>query len=119
MGKAVNDADVAFYFVHWLTDLAGAEPTPLEGSEKFVLKFPMPVLAAFIKSFAVINELAHKTETQASNPNMAPTLIWHPPYTSSPKRRRPRRATHGAAAAAPSLFAVGPALSPAPLGVTP
>ena len=27
-------ADVAFYFVHWLTDLAGAEPSPLEGSEK-------------------------------------------------------------------------------------
>ena len=36
--ESVRDADVAFYFVHWLTDLAGAEPTPLEGSEKFVLK---------------------------------------------------------------------------------
>eukprot|EP00326_Haptolina_ericina_P043239 CAMPEP_0181257476 /NCGR_PEP_ID=MMETSP1096-20121128/50265_1 /TAXON_ID=156174 ORGANISM="Chrysochromulina ericina, Strain CCMP281" /NCGR_SAMPLE_ID=MMETSP1096 /ASSEMBLY_ACC=CAM_ASM_000453 /LENGTH=613 /DNA_ID=CAMNT_0023355797 /DNA_START=93 /DNA_END=1934 /DNA_ORIENTATION=- len=57
-------ADVAFYFVHWLTDLAGAEPSPLEGSEKFVLKFPMVVLASFIKSFSVINELAHKTETE-------------------------------------------------------
>lgn len=57
-------ADVAFYFVHWLTDLAGAEPTPLEGSEKFVLKFPMAVLGSFIKSFSVINELAHKTETE-------------------------------------------------------
>merc|ERR1712176_1002199 len=22
-------ADIAFYFVHWLTDLSGAEPTPL------------------------------------------------------------------------------------------
>jgi len=64
MKERVSDQDVAFYFVHWLTDLAGAEPTPLEGSEKFVLKFPMPVLAAFIKSFSIINELAHKTETQ-------------------------------------------------------
>ena len=36
----VAASDVAFYFVHWLTDLAGAVPSPLEGSEKFVLKFP-------------------------------------------------------------------------------
>lgn len=56
-------ADVAFYFVHWLTDLAGAEPTPLEGSEKFVLKFPHPVLGSFIRSFGVINELADLSET--------------------------------------------------------
>ena len=27
-------------------------------------QFPMPVLASFIKSFSIINELAHKTETQ-------------------------------------------------------
>ena len=52
----------AFYFVHWLTDLAGAVPTPLEGMEKFVLKFPHPVLASFIASFGVVNELAHKSE---------------------------------------------------------
>ena len=36
-------SDIAFYFVHWLTDLAGAEPTPLNGSEKLVLRFPHPV----------------------------------------------------------------------------
>ena len=58
--------DVALYFVHWLTDLAGeaqeiggrfriqltvklvcteagAEPTPLGGCEKFVIKFPLHV----------------------------------------------------------------------------
>ena len=57
-------ADVAFYFVHWLTDLAGAEPTPWEGSEKFVLKFPHAVLGSFIKSFSVVNELAHRSETE-------------------------------------------------------
>jgi len=56
--------DIAFYFVHWLTDLAAAVPTPLEGAEKFVLKFPRPVLGSFIRSFSVLNELAVKTETQ-------------------------------------------------------
>ena len=28
----LDGGDVAFYFVHWLTDLAGAEPTPLRAS---------------------------------------------------------------------------------------
>ena len=40
----VQSEDIAFYFVHWLTDLAGADPTPLKGSEKFVLRFPHQVL---------------------------------------------------------------------------
>jgi len=62
--EGVEKADVAFYFVHWLTDLAGAHPSPLEGSVKFVLQFPQPVLASFINSFSVLNELANKTETQ-------------------------------------------------------
>ena len=60
----VSSSDVAFYFVHWLTDLAGAEPTPLRGSEKFVLKFPHFVLDSFIQSFHVINELANRSETE-------------------------------------------------------
>ena len=25
----LSQSDIAFFFVHWLTDLAGAEPTPL------------------------------------------------------------------------------------------
>ena len=57
------DCDIAFYFVHWLTDLAGAIPSPLAGSEKFVLKFPHPVLGSFIRSFGVINQLADASET--------------------------------------------------------
>ena len=56
--------DVAFYFVHWLTDLAGAVPAPLQGSEKFVIQFPHFVLASFIRSFPVIHRLAAQTETQ-------------------------------------------------------
>lgn len=62
--EGVSPADVAFYFVHWLTDLAGAEPSPLGGAEKLVLKFPHEVLDSFVKSFSVINELAINTETR-------------------------------------------------------
>merc|ERR1719506_2673733 len=57
-------SDVSFYFVHWLTDLAGAEPYPLEGSEKFVLYFPHAVLRSFLRSFPVVQELAHSSETE-------------------------------------------------------
>ena len=64
LSGSVAPADVAFYFVHWLTDLAGAEPSPLGGAEKFVLKFPHAVLDSFIRSFSVLNELAARTETQ-------------------------------------------------------
>lgn len=56
--------DVAFYFVHWFADLAGAEPFPMQGCEKFVLKFPLPVLTNFIDSFPVVWNLGPKTETQ-------------------------------------------------------
>ncbi len=61
-GGAAN-ADVAFYFLHWLTDLAGAEPSPLRGCEKFVLKFPGPVLASFVRSFPIVQGLAERSMT--------------------------------------------------------
>ena len=47
-----------------LTDLAGAEPSPLGGAEKFVLKFPHAVLDSFIRSFSVLNDLAVASETE-------------------------------------------------------
>uniref|UniRef100_A0A7S1A7R1 Uncharacterized protein n=1 Tax=Noctiluca scintillans TaxID=2966 RepID=A0A7S1A7R1_NOCSC len=56
--------DIAFYFVHWLTDLAGAEPFPLEGCEKFVLKFPQHVLQTFLDSIPQIRQLDTHTETE-------------------------------------------------------
>lgn len=56
--------DVAFYLTHWLTDLAGAEPCPMEGCEKFVLKFPMQVLMSFLDSFSFVQRLSQQTETQ-------------------------------------------------------
>merc|ERR1719221_2535513 len=55
--------DVAFYFLHWFTDLAGAEATPLGGAEKFVLKFPHAVLDSFIWSMPFLEKLVDTTET--------------------------------------------------------
>merc|ERR1712032_105346 len=57
-GKA-KDADIAFYFVHWFVDLAGAEGSPLAGCEKFVLKFPQRVLGQFLESFGVVQVRWH------------------------------------------------------------
>jgi len=62
-GRAA-DEDVAFYFVHWVTDLAGAEPTPFNGCEKFSVKFPPAVLQGLLGCFSVVKELASKTETE-------------------------------------------------------
>lgn len=60
----IGRQDVALYFVHWLTDLAGAEPTPLAGCEKFVTKFPLPVLNSFLRSFEFVERIATQTETE-------------------------------------------------------
>jgi len=56
--------DVAFYFVHWVTDLAGAEPTPYRGSEKFAIKFPPQVLQSLLTCFHIVDSLALNTETE-------------------------------------------------------
>mmetsp|Transcript_84601 Transcript_84601/g.274071 ORF Transcript_84601/g.274071 Transcript_84601/m.274071 type:complete len:922 (-) Transcript_84601:359-3124(-) len=60
----ISSRDVALYFVHWLTDLAGAEPTPLGGCEKFAVKFPLPVLNSFLRSFEFVEKIANCTETE-------------------------------------------------------
>ena len=52
--QGLESSDVAFYFTHWLTDLAGAEPTPTRGCEKFVLRFPQPVLHKLISSMSLV-----------------------------------------------------------------
>lgn len=54
----VSSADISFYFVHWLTDLAGAVPTPLRGCEKFVVAFPRPVLQTLVDSMPIVQRLA-------------------------------------------------------------
>jgi len=56
--------DIAFYFVHWFADLAGAEPYPPEGCEKFVLKFPLKVLKQFVQSFSIVQTLGEAPETE-------------------------------------------------------
>jgi hypothetical protein len=55
--------DIFFYFLHWFTDLAGAEARPLAGAEMFVLKLPHPVLALFLWSIPYLGKLAHMSET--------------------------------------------------------
>uniref|UniRef100_A0A7S2N7H0 Uncharacterized protein n=1 Tax=Haptolina brevifila TaxID=156173 RepID=A0A7S2N7H0_9EUKA len=60
----LSKSDVAFYFVHWLTDLGGAEPSPLLGSEKLVVRFPHSVLRSFVASFSIVGELAVESETR-------------------------------------------------------
>jgi len=61
---AASRRDVAFYFVHWVTDLAGAEPTPYRGSEKFAVKFPPKVLQSLLSCFNIVDGLALHTETE-------------------------------------------------------
>jgi hypothetical protein len=57
--------DLAFYFTHWFTDLAGAEPFPTEGCEKFVLKFPKHVLNQFLLSFSIVQNISVPGATEA------------------------------------------------------
>lgn len=56
--------DLSFYFFHWLTDLSGAEGQPLGGAEKFVLRFPRSVLAAFLWSIPHLQLLTTAPETK-------------------------------------------------------
>lgn len=56
-------ADLGLYFLHWFTDLAGAEATPLGGAEKFVLKFPHSVLTSFLWSIPFLGKLETSSET--------------------------------------------------------
>eukprot|EP00930_Biecheleria_cincta_P037717 TRINITY_DN25918_c0_g1_i1.p1 TRINITY_DN25918_c0_g1~~TRINITY_DN25918_c0_g1_i1.p1 ORF type:complete len:572 (-),score=110.77 TRINITY_DN25918_c0_g1_i1:94-1809(-) len=64
--ESAPDRDVAFYFLHWFTDLAGAEAKPLEGAEKFVLRFPKHVTQSFLSSIPFLEKLAQETETQVN-----------------------------------------------------
>eukprot|EP00928_Gymnodinium_smaydae_P036282 TRINITY_DN25380_c0_g1_i1.p1 TRINITY_DN25380_c0_g1~~TRINITY_DN25380_c0_g1_i1.p1 ORF type:complete len:1280 (+),score=181.68 TRINITY_DN25380_c0_g1_i1:105-3944(+) len=62
---AAPSADVTMYFVHWFADLAGAEPCPLHGCNKFVLRFPHRVLSQFLDSFSIVQQLGtSSSETQ-------------------------------------------------------
>jgi len=61
---SVSSSMIAFYFVHWLTDLGGAVPTPLEGAVKLVVQFPLAVLASFIRSFPLVQRLSDLSQTE-------------------------------------------------------
>eukprot|EP00425_Heterocapsa_triquetra_P043850 CAMPEP_0195086444 /NCGR_PEP_ID=MMETSP0448-20130528/26578_1 /TAXON_ID=66468 /ORGANISM="Heterocapsa triquestra, Strain CCMP 448" /LENGTH=894 /DNA_ID=CAMNT_0040119929 /DNA_START=141 /DNA_END=2823 /DNA_ORIENTATION=+ len=75
----LSQQDVALYFVHWLTDLAGAEPTPLGGCEKFVIKFPLPVLNSFLRSFEFVGKIATQTETEVVEEYLKTRWLEHQP----------------------------------------
>jgi len=62
--RMASGADLAFYFVHWLSDIAGAEGTPLAGAEKFTRKFPHGVLRSFLWSMSYLQRLTEQSETE-------------------------------------------------------
>jgi len=65
IARNATKRDIAFYFVHWFADLAGSEPYPAEGSERFVLRFPMRGFQHFVDSFSIVGTLSESvTETQ-------------------------------------------------------
>lgn len=97
--EGVDASDVAFYFVHWLTDLAGAEPTPLRGAEKFTVRFPHAVLHKFIGSFHVVQRLA----------DTAPTELLQDYLVKSWPVDLLGNATHGGAALYPIPYTLRPA----------
>eukprot|EP00440_Ansanella_granifera_P066560 gb/GFBE01072188.1/.p1 GENE.gb/GFBE01072188.1/~~gb/GFBE01072188.1/.p1 ORF type:complete len:957 (+),score=177.15 gb/GFBE01072188.1/:1-2871(+) len=80
----VGARDVALYFVHWLTDLAGAEPTPLGGCEKFVIKFPIHVLNSFLRSFKFVEGIAVQTETEVMESYLKYRWTDFSPYLGDP-----------------------------------
>ena len=82
---AASSSDIAFYFVHWLTDLAGALPTPLSGTEKFAAAFPHAVLKSFIRSFSCVQRLAVRSPTALMQEFL---LEWWPAHLGLPPSGR-------------------------------
>jgi len=62
-GQEGDDDNVALYFFHWFTDLAGAQATPLGGAEQIVLRFPQKVMLSFLWSIPCVRHLSHEDET--------------------------------------------------------
>jgi hypothetical protein len=62
--EGVDESDVAFYFMYWLSQLSGQEPTPKQGAEKIVSRLPDSALSAFLKAFQHVCRLASRTETE-------------------------------------------------------
>jgi len=69
-----SKSDISFYFVHWLTDLAGAEAyqgRPWPGAEKFTTHFSPKVLESFVDSFGFVDRLAFQSEVQVMEDYLA------------------------------------------------
>ena len=76
--NGVGPDSISFYFVHWLTALAGATPTPLNGCEKLVLGTPHSVLAGFIHSFHCVRRLKDQSPTQVTEDFLVTRWVRHP-----------------------------------------
>jgi len=83
--QGATPQDLGLYFLHWFTDLAGAEATPLGGAEKFVLKFPHAVLASFLWSIPFLGKLVGSTETEVVEMYLKARWKMLAPRFSSPK----------------------------------
>eukprot|EP00930_Biecheleria_cincta_P047471 TRINITY_DN32918_c0_g1_i1.p1 TRINITY_DN32918_c0_g1~~TRINITY_DN32918_c0_g1_i1.p1 ORF type:complete len:1125 (+),score=179.91 TRINITY_DN32918_c0_g1_i1:341-3376(+) len=62
--SGAEERDIDLYFLHWVTDLSGAEAAPLAGAEKLVMKFPQSVLASFLWSMSFLRKLKSLSETE-------------------------------------------------------
>lgn len=61
--KDAAEEDIGLYFLHWLTDVAGADATPIRGAERLVLRCPLKVLNAMLVSFPFLKTLGRGSET--------------------------------------------------------
>ena len=83
IARGASSSDIAFYFVHWITDLAGAVPTPLAGAEKLVAQFPHFVLTSFLWSMPFLQRLADGTETEVNEQYLLARWKSHPSNAKS------------------------------------
>lgn len=76
---------IAFYFVHWLTDLAGAKANPLAGAEKLVLGLPLRALKAFVHAIPIVQRIGETSETELYESYLAEA--WPAPLGPKPTGR--------------------------------
>eukprot|EP00448_Togula_jolla_P037448 CAMPEP_0170623866 /NCGR_PEP_ID=MMETSP0224-20130122/29929_1 /TAXON_ID=285029 /ORGANISM="Togula jolla, Strain CCCM 725" /LENGTH=404 /DNA_ID=CAMNT_0010950353 /DNA_START=38 /DNA_END=1249 /DNA_ORIENTATION=- len=88
LGTGAEQADIDLYFLHWVTDLAGAEGTPMGGAEKLALKFPHPVLTAFLWSMPYMSKLKAMSETDLVEQYLEAQWKFHLPDTEIPSDAR-------------------------------
>ena len=94
--------------MHWLTDLAGAVPTPLRGCDKFSCGFPRPVFQRLIKSIPFVQRLAHSApvdlfEAFLRKECAVESIKWISAFLRTPQRVRPLHSSSDTALATVDL----------------